>query len=900
MVGIVVVSHSHALAAAAVALAREMAGPDVPIALAGGLDETTFGTDATRIAAAITAVDSAAGVVVLMDLGSAVLSADLALELLDPGVRDRVTLCPAPLVEGLVAAAVIAAGGGARAEVAAEATDALRAKQSQLGAGEDGAARDGAAREGAARDGPDPAVPTAAEPAAAVPGDAPSDVDGHAGVGAAGSGAAVGEFEVANPHGLHARPAARLVREVRGLSATVTLRNLRSGAGPVPAGSLSRVATLGLSRGDRAEVRATGAGADDAVAAVLALAARRFDEPQEAVAPPAGAPLGVRSGPLPVSPGIAIGPVWTLRAARVEIPADLPVDGADPDAERPRLAAAVRRARAELDAVRDRSAGGPAAGILDAHLLLLDDPEVLADADARIGAGAPAERAWATALDTVASGLSNLDDAYFAERAADARAVRDQVVAVLLAERATAGGTHPAGEAAASSATALAGAAGAAPGGTPPPVVGAAAGAATPPTGTFSGAPAGGGILVVPDLTPAQAADLDPHAVRGLVLAMAGPTAHSAILAAARNIPTVAGAGAEILDVPAGTTLALDGGSGELVLDPDEATLAAFRRRAEDGARAAAAAQAAAAEPAVTVDGVTVQVAANAASVAEAAAAVAAGADLAGLVRTEFLFLGRSAAPDVDEQEAAYRGIAEAFDGRRVTLRTLDVGGDKPLPYLPMPPEANPFLGVRGLRLALARPELLRDQLTAMVRVARDHPVTILLPMVSAVAEVVAARAALAEVTAAEGRPAGLELGVMIEVPAAALKAAALVPYVDLLSVGTNDLTQYTLAAERGNGAVAALADALDPAVLRLIDSACRAAAGRIPVAVCGEVAADERAVPILVGLGVRELSVAPAAIPRVKAAIRKLTMPAAQALAAAALAAPDAATVRALTPPTA
>jgi multiphosphoryl transfer protein len=946
MVGIVVVSHSHALAAAALALAREMAGPDVPVALAGGLDETAFGTDATRIAEAITAVDSPAGVVVLMDLGSAVLSADLALELLDPAVRDRVTLCPAPLVEGLVAATVTAAGGAPRAEVAAEATAALTAKQTQL----------------ATQDGRDPAAPTAAEPAAAVPGaggdpagpaapggargaEAPGGADAPGGAGRAGasggaatpggptsagtpggadgaggaeapggagradapggagasgsagasggqggaSGAggadgaggaeAVGEFVVGNPHGLHARPAARLVREVRGLGAEVTVRNLRSGAGPVPAGSLSRVATLGLRRGDRAEVRATGAGAEAAVAAILELAARRFDEPDEpdeaaaAPAAAAAAPAG-RRGPLPVSPGIAIGPVWTLRAAPAEIPAGLPATGADPATERPRLAAAVGTARADIRAARDR-AGGPAADILDAHLLLLDDPEVLADAGARIDAGTPAERAWAAALDTVASGLSNLDDAYFAERAADARTVRDQVLVVLLADRA---GTRD----------------------TPGVAPAAASPAAGPRRSTYGDAPDGGGILVVADLTPAQAADLDAAVVRGLVLALAGPTAHSAILAAAKGIPTVAGAGAEILGVPAGTVVALDGGTGAVVVRPDEATLERFRRRGADERAAASAARAAAHRPAATADGVVVRVAANAASVAEARAAVAAGADLAGLVRTEFLFLDRAAAPDVDEQEAAYRGIAAALGGRRVTLRTLDVGGDKPLPYLPMPPEANPFLGVRGLRLALTRPALLRDQLTAMVRVARDHPVTILLPMVSGVAEVRAARAALDEVTGTGPRPDGLELGVMIEIPAAALKAAALAPYVDLFSIGTNDLTQYTLAAERGNAAVAPLADALDPAVLRLVDATCRAAPAGVTVAVCGEAAADPAAAPIFVGLGVRELSVAPAAIPRVKAAVRALTLPAARALAAAALAAPDAATVRALTPPAA
>jgi phosphoenolpyruvate-protein kinase (PTS system EI component) len=300
----------------------------------------------------------------------------------------------------------------------------------------------------------------------------------------------------------------------------------------------------------------------------------------------------------------------------------------------------------------------------------------------------------------------------------------------------------------------------------------------------------------------------------------------------------------------------------------------------------------------VTRDGATVLVGANLGSAGDARAAV--GADLAGLVRTEFCFLGRHSAPDVDEQEAAYRAIAEAMDGRRITLRTLDVGGDKPLDYLAMPREANPFLGVRGLRLALAQPQLLADQLQAIVRVAHDHPLDVMFPMVAAVDELVAARRALDEAveSVGRGRPAGLRVGIMVEVPAAALKAAAFAPLVDFLSIGTNDLTQYALAAERGNDELAALADPLDPGVLALVaatvDGAARADHD-VLVAVCGEVAGDEQAVALLIGLGVRELSVAPAAVATVKEAVREVELGHAREVAAAALACPDAHAVRAL-----
>jgi len=401
------------------------------------------------------------------------------------------------------------------------------------------------------------------------------------------------------------------------------------------------------------------------------------------------------------------------------------------------------------------------------------------------------------------------------------------------------------------------------------------------------------GVLVAADLTPAEAAALDPARTAAVVLAHGSPTAHSTILLRARGIPAVVGAGPLLTEAAPGTLIAVDGTTGQVVLDPDDGVLADFRDRAAQSRRRMAEARARADEPAVTRDGTMVLVGANLGSVDDARAAV--GADLAGLVRTEFCFLGRSAAPTVDEQEAAYRAIAEAMAGRRITLRTLDVGGDKPLAYLPMPKEANPFLGVRGIRLALARKDLLTDQLEAIVRVANDHPVDIMFPMITTVDELLTARRLLDDAVGVVGRgaPAGLRVGIMVEVPATALKAAAFATHVDFLSIGTNDLTQYALAAERGNDELAALADPLDPGVLALIAAAGATAGDDLLVAVCGELAGDEPAVPVLLGLGVRELSVAPAAVARIKEAVRRVDMSVASDLAGKALGAPDAATVR-------
>ena len=782
MVGIVVVSHSHALARAAVGIAQEMLhGRAASIAVAAGLDEATFGTDAVQVQAAIERVDSPDGVLVLMDLGSAVLSAELALDLLDPTLASRVRLCPGPLVEGLVAASVAAAGGASLAEVEAEAIAALAGKQSHLQA-------DGQP------------VP----PAEGVP--------------SYGDPAIRATFAVTNAHGLHARPAARLAAEVRTLDARVRVRNATTGSAWVPGSSLSRIATLGALSGHEVEVSATGSQAREAVDHVLALAARQFDEIGETAGRtvPAGAEPPV-SGPYPASSGVGIGPAWSpgnppgvLMAAAV---AAQPIADSAGEWRRVRNAVAlVRRETVQTRARTARELGETQAGVFDAHLMLLDDTELLNDVRQRVQSGESAPAAWSSAMQSIATNLEALPDEYQRARAADVRTLRDQVLLALL--------------------------------------------------GRSSEFKAQAGVLVAADLSPAQAAALDRETVAGIVLAYGSPTSHSAILARSRGIPAVVGAGPAVLGIADGTTVALDGDSGRLVVDPDPETLVRLKAQAAERDRLLEQALIAAARPAVTSDGVEVHVAANVGSIDDAAAATAHGADLAGLVRTEFLFLGRADAPSIDEQQAAYRSVAEALGGRRAVIRTLDVGGDKPLPYIDQPVEANPFLGLRGLRLALARPELLRDQLAAISRVALDHPVSVMFPMVSHVDELLAARRLLDEV----GRPAsdGFEVGMMIEVPAAALKAAAFIPHVEFVSIGTNDLTQYALAAERGNEVVAAAADPLDPGVLRLIDAVCRAASGSaVRVAVCGEVAADPTSVPLLLGLGVDELSVGPTRFPR-------------------------------------
>jgi phosphocarrier protein FPr len=817
VVGLVLVSHSAKLAEGAAELAREMGGPDVPIEPAGGLDAAgeALGTDAARVLAAIEQADHGDGVLVLMDLGSAVLSAELAVDLLDEDRRGGVRLTAAPLVEGAVAAAVAARIGSPLAAVETEARGGLQSKAAHLG--------EDAAGAGAAE---------------AVP-----------------EGGLELRLVLANPLGLHARPAARFVETVGRFDADVSVRNLTTGRGPASGRSVNAVATLGARRGHELLVHAAGKEATQVLAALRQLAAENFGDLAEAPASPAkraAAPDGALAG-LPGAPGIALGPARHLRHAPLVVPAEL---AADPNAEWRRLDDALARVRDEVLAARSSvaaRAGEYSAGIFDAHLLFLEDEALLGPTRAAIfDQGRNAADAWNGASEALAGEYAGLEDAYQRERAEDVRAVSRRVVAELTG------------------------------------------------TSVETAAVDGPGIVLAPDLTPADTAGLDAALVRGIATARGGPTAHSVILARSLGLPAVVGLGEELLEVPEGTEVLLDGEAGAVWVDPDAEIVAAASGRARARDAMAAAARAAAGEPAVTRDGHRIEVFANVGSREDAVVAVDNGAEGVGLLRTEFVFLGRAELPDEDEQVDAYRTIAERLGGLPLIVRTLDVGADKPLPFLPRPEEANPFLGVRGIRLTLAEPELLTTQLKAVLRVAADHPVKVMFPMVATLGELRRAKEMLTaarDELVATGTPSGdPEIGVMVEVPAVALNAEAFAKETDFLSIGTNDLAQYTLAAERGNADLAELTDALQPAVLRLIASCGQAVEKRGTwLGVCGELASEPVAAPILVGLGVTELSVSPPAVPAVKQAVRAIHTASARSLAAEALGMESAEDVRKL-----
>ncbi len=405
-----------------------------------------------------------------------------------------------------------------------------------------------------------------------------------------------------------------------------------------------------------------------------------------------------------------------------------------------------------------------------------------------------------------------------------------------------------------------------------------------------------GAILLADDLLPSQLIGLGAGQLAGICTARGGPTSHVAILAAAMNLPALVAAGPGVSAISDGTPLVLDADAGVLRIAPDQGELERAQQALAARNARREAARATAQDDCFTADGARIEVFANLGSQADADVAVAGGAEGCGLLRTEFLFMDRASAPGEAEQAASYQAIATALEGRPMIVRTLDVGGDKPVDYLPIPAEDNPALGLRGVRVGFWKPDLLRDQLRAILRVEPRGQCRIMVPMIASLSELQGVRALLDEARTALSHAEPVALGIMIETPAAAITADLLAAEADFLSIGTNDLAQYVLAMDRGNPSVAAQVDGLHPAVLRLIATAADGAArhGRM-VAVCGGLASDLAAVPILIGLGVTELSAIPAMVAEVKALVRTLTLAACQDLAARALNQTSAAAVRTL-----
>ncbi len=625
--------------------------------------------------------------------------------------------------------------------------------------------------------------------------------------------------------------------------------------GAVSVKSLSKLLSLGARRGQVLEFVAEPSIAGDALPALLAAVEEGLGEdveplPTLSAQPEAldieqviSAPLaGSQIQAIAAAPGIAIGPAHI----QVQQTFDYPLRGESSAIERQRLHSALAEVRRDIQRLIERSQSKAIREIFITHQEMLDDPELTDEVDTRLKQGESAEAAWMSVIEAAAKQQESLQDALLAERAADLRDIGRRVLAQLC-------GVETAQE----------------------------------PSEPY--------ILVMDEVGPSDVARLDPARVAGILTARGGATAHSAIVARALGIPALVGAGPTVLLLAAGTPLLLDGQRGRLHVDADAATLqrATVERDTREQRLQAASAQRH--EPALTRDGHAVEVFANIGESAGVASAVEQGAEGIGLLRTELIFMAHPQAPDEATQEAEYRRVLDGLAGRPLVVRTLDVGGDKPLPYWPIAQEENPFLGVRGIRLTLQRPQIMEAQLRALLRSADNRPLRIMFPMVGSVDEWRAARD-MTERLRLEIPVADLQLGIMIEVPSAALLAPVLAKEVDFFSVGTNDLTQYTLAIDRGHPTLSAQADGLHPAVLQLIDITVRAAHAHGKwVGVCGELAADPLAVPVLIGLGVDELSVSARSIPEVKARVREFSLSEAQGLAQQALAVGSPAEVRAL-----
>ena len=666
------------------------------------------------------------------------------------------------------------------------------------------------------------------------------------------------DWVVDYPTGLHARPASAWGEAAKASTAALRVRHGAESADPR---SLIALLQLGLRAGDTVTLSAAGKDAKAALAAfhgvVTGLTAREKADAERAAEKaakpvhgwtPVGAPQMI--GGVSASPGLAIGTVHVLASAELHV-SDVPVDLAQGGAL---LNDALVRTRAQMKALIDdttRRLGAGDAAIFKAQANLLDDTDLITLTCQLMVEGHGVAWAWHQAVERMAHQLSALGNPVLAARAADLQDVGRRVLAQIDPGLSI---------------------------------------------GTLEDLPPAPCILVAEDLSPSDTAVLDTNKVVGIATALGGPTSHSAILARTLGIPSVVAGGAQLLSLAAGATAIVDGDAGRVWLNPSEADLASARAWIAEREAKRIADEAERGRPAITTDGTQIAIAANINRPDQASFALAQGGEGVGLMRTEFLFLEQGDTPTEDEQFAIYRGMIEALDGRPLIVRALDIGGDKQVPHLDLPKEENPFLGVRGARLLLRRPDLLDPQLRALYRAAAlGGDLSIMFPMITSVPELITLRARCEEIRAELNAPV-VPIGIMIEVPAAAVVSHALAAHADFFSVGTNDLTQYALAIDRQNPELASEADSLHPAVLNLIAMTVAGAKKHNRwVGVCGGLAGDPFGAALLVGLGVTELSMTPRDIPAVKARLRASDMPALQALAAKALAAETAADVRAL-----
>ena len=841
MIGIVLVSHSRKLASALREMVLQMAGPEFPIQIAAGVGENheELGTDAVHISEVLEPFCAGDGAVVLMDLGSAVLSARTALELLEArqvsGWREKLRLCPAPIVEAAVSAAVEASTGAGLEEVYREALTALEPKRDQLTDDPHSAGSLAA-----------PSTQTETNAAIATPDESES---------------AEVELMIENEHGLHARPAAALVRFLNRFHCEVELTNLSSHRGPSPGHSLTSVSLLQARRGDTLRAVIRGSDAHALAVQLSNFAAARFGEREGSAVQPVSASArfpnreneAARAGAFSAvgaSGGIAIGPPLAMQAAIPDPPEGEPGSAGEEIAK-------FEKAIAALSAkFRDPKASASAGDkILAAQAMIFEDPVLLEAVRTTIrNEKRSAVQVWRNESEKLAVSFSAMEDEYLRARAADVRDISRSLLREM---------------------------------------------SGTETTGRIQPEPPA--ILFTDELLPSEAMACDPQHVLGVLARTGSPTAHASILMRSAGIPMVVGASTiDPAVLRTAKLIALDGESGEVWIDPTPEELAEMEGRRGSRAVRFAEFEKAKLEPALTTDGVRIEVQANVGGAEDSTQAAANGAEGVGLLRTEFVYLSRREMPTEEQQTEALAAVLKPLGPGSIVVRTPDIGADKPLLFLPASEEHNPFLGVRGVRLSFEHTQFFASNLRAILRAGRGRNLWIMLPMVTTPDEMRRGRGLLEQAHQAL-QNSGVEhawpvrFGMMVEVPAAAFLAERFATLADFFSIGTNDLTQYLLAAERGNAGLSHLQDSLHPIVLRAIQQVCEAAVGHCHVSVCGDAASDPAAAALMTGVGVRSLSVRPNQIAVIKSTLRRFSAERLREAAAQAMELDDAVAVRRL-----
>lgn len=821
MVGIVIVSHSAGLAGHLKELAEQMGQGKARIAAAGGVDDpdNPIGTDAMRIMSGIQEVYSDEGVVVFMDMGSAVMSAEMALDFLEEEQKSKVYLCDGPLVEGVVSAAALAASGASASDIIKEARSALEGKSTQLGSSAEHA--DGETEESLS-----------------------AEEEGL-----------TASFTLQNTMGMHARPAAQLVQALTGLAANVGIRKKNTDAGYVSAKSINKLIALGARQGSELELHFSGRDAEQALEKLKPLFENHFGE---STAPAAQKKAGKkalakksRRAPatvleheqansaadennligLPITPGFAVGPAHHNKSG---LPKEVPQKtDRDPEEEKNHFDAALKAALERTRKLKQESVvniGEEEAAIFDAQSLLLQDPELLENVRKRIQGGEAAAYAWRQSLEEVIELYEQITgDSVISTRIIDLIDVGIRVLEELTGEQYS---------------------------------------------GLTTEEPS---ILCMENISPSDAAGLDTAKVLAICCEKGSDISHSAIIARSLGIPTIFNLGPALSNIEEGQQLALNAETGRVYLKPDKQQIKRIENKRKQWMEIREKAHAQRKQAGTTADEERVQVLANIGNAHEINQVLDMGAEGVGLFRSEFIFMGRSSLPTEEEQLQAYRSAAQTLGRQKpLVIRTLDVGGDKPIPYLGIEAEENPFMGLRGIRYSLSRPKEFKTQLRALLRASAFGNISIMFPMIARPVEVDEALQLLEtarEELRDEGQPYDeqLKTGIMVEVPAAVEDLERLLPKIDFISIGTNDLCQYMMAADRTNTAVSELSDYFQPVLLRVIGKVIKTArAAGTDVSVCGEMARDPLAMPFLLAAGLRKFSMSAAGIPEFKWRLRR------------------------------